>query len=433
MQRDDNRWWIEHLRTESDPKQNEQLRLSYDEHPLRLAGVIVADIFIDGEIQSLWTALRGPLGPDRPGAEDASRVRDFLQRSASRTLGGAALGPIRFHRPGETRMWFGSHELQLPVGVDRVTVRLYQFAPGMVMAAIVAAMSSSTAEKVFHDSHASPVSRELGGGVSFRFVETAKSADLERQFRTVAEVGLLPPHTGLLGDHRYPSGSLVAWTGSAPSADDAPSWNDVGQVLGIETWHWWEGADMRLYSGVPDPQRELHDRGGGYTMLDTRRQPSTDEAKDFGGPESVLRHELEVEIPGWLPLLLLVEAAQLITDTAGRLRERLNRGATAGLRARLPILRLGALVTALHNCQYRLERLRQAARLDDRRAFRQFPVLVLKSAHTPHEQLTQPKLLERLERLARKQPAADEPARHLRNDAIEWLDGLTKTGLTTLA
>src|SRR5260370_30136034 len=81
MQRDDNRWWIEHLRTESDPKQNEQLRLSYDEHPLRLAGVIVADIFIDGEIQSLWTALRGPLGPDRPGAEDASRVRDFLQRS----------------------------------------------------------------------------------------------------------------------------------------------------------------------------------------------------------------------------------------------------------------------------------------------------------------------------------------------------------------
>src|SRR5260370_34200638 len=119
----------------------------------------------------------------------------------------------------------------------------------MVMAAIVAEMSSSTAEKVFHDSHASPVSRELGGGVSFRFVETAKSADLERQFRTVAEVGLLPPHTGLLGDHRYPSGSLVAWTGSAPSADDAPSWNDVGQVLGVETGHWWEGAGVRLDSG----------------------------------------------------------------------------------------------------------------------------------------------------------------------------------------
>ncbi len=326
-------------------------------------------------------------------------------------------------------MGFGSHELQLPVGVERLSVRLYQFAPGMVMAAIVAAMSSSTAEKVFHDSHASPVSRELGGGVSFRFVETAKSADLERQFRTVAEIGLLPPHTGLLGDHRYPSGSMVVWMGSAPLDDDAPSWNDVGQVLGIETWQWWEGTDMRLYSGVPDPQRDVHDRGGGYTMLDTRRQPSTDEAKEFGEPERVVLHELELEIHEWLPLLLLVEAAQFITDAAGSLRERLDRGATAGLRARFPILRLGALVTALHSCQYRLERLRQAARLDDRRAFRQFPVLVLKSAHTPHEQLTQPRLLERLERLARKQPVPDEPARHLGNDAIDWLDSLTKTGL----
>jgi hypothetical protein len=58
--------WIEHLRTESDPKENVQLRQSYDQHELRLAAVVVADIFIDGEIQSLWTALRSPLGPDRP-------------------------------------------------------------------------------------------------------------------------------------------------------------------------------------------------------------------------------------------------------------------------------------------------------------------------------------------------------------------------------
>src|SRR5205823_2113644 len=147
------------------------------------------------------------------------------------TLGGAALGAIRFHRAGQRQMGIGSHELQLPAGVQRLSLQLYQFAPGMVMASIVATMSSRTAEKVFHDSHASPISRERGGGISFKFVETAKGADLEGQFRAVAAIELLPPNTGLLGDRRYPSGSVVVWTGSAPSYDDAHSWHDVGQVL----------------------------------------------------------------------------------------------------------------------------------------------------------------------------------------------------------
>jgi hypothetical protein len=426
--RKDSRLFIDHIRTESDPKQNEQLRQSYDQHPLRLAAVIVADIFVDGEIEVLWAALRGPIGPDRLGAEDARKVRDFLRRSASRTLGGAALGAIRFHKSGQHRMGFGSHELRLPEGVERLSLHLYQFAPGMVMAAIVAAMPSTTAEKVFHESHASPVSLERGGGVSFKFVETAKGADLEHQFRAVAEVGLLPPHTGLLGDHRYPSGCVVVWTGSTPSDDEAPSWRDVGQVFGIETWQWWEGEDVRLYSGVPEPVREIYERGGGYTMLDTRQQRATDEGKEFGGPEGLIRYELELEIHTWLPLLLLVEAAREITDTAGRLRERLNRRGAAPLGLKLPIIRLGKLVAALHTCQYRLERLRQAADLDDKRAFRDFPGLVFRSAHTTQERLTQ-SLLDRLERLARKQPPADEPARQLRNSAIEWLDRLTKTGL----
>jgi hypothetical protein len=326
-------------------------------------------------------------------------------------------------------MGFGSHELQLPAGVERLSLLLYQFASGMVMAAMVAAMSPTTAEDVFHQSHASPISTERGGGIRFRFVETAKGADLARQFQTVAEVGLLPPRTGFLGEHRYPSGTVVVWMGSPPSNDDARSWHDVGRVLGIETWHWWDGPDLRLYSGVPEPEHKSQDGGGGYSILDTRHKPSTDEAKEFSGPEGLVRHELEVEVHDWLPLLLLVEAAQPITYSAGRLRERLNRGMTAGLHRRWPILRLGRLVTDLHNCGYRLERLRQAAGLDDTRAFRQFPVLIFKSAHSPHEQMTQSRLLERLERLAGKQPPTDEPARHLRNDAIEWLDRLTKSGL----
>jgi hypothetical protein len=326
-------------------------------------------------------------------------------------------------------MGFGSHELQLPASVERLSLLLYQFAPGMVMAATVVAMSPTLAEDVFHQSHASPISLERGGGVSFRFVETAKGADLARQFQTVAEAGLLPPRVGFLGEHRYPSGTVVVWMGAPPSDDDALSWHDVGQVLGIETWHWWDGPDLRLYSGVPEPERKSQEGGGGYSILDTRHKPSTDDAKDFSGPEGLIRHELELEVHDWLPLLLLVEAAQLITGTAGQLRERLNRGMTAGFRGRWPIVRLGRLVTDLHNCEYRLERLRQAAGLDDQRAFRQFPVLILKSAHVRHEQMTQSRILERLERLAHKQPPTGEPARHLRNDAIEWLDRLTKSGL----
>lgn len=164
----DDRIFIERIRTESDPKQNEQLRDSYDKHPLRLAAIIVGDIFVDGEIEVLWSALRGPLGPDRPGAEDASRVSDFLRRSASRTLGGAALGAIRFHRPGQHRMAFGSHEMPLPVGIEQLSLHMYQFAPGMVMAAIVASMSSSTAEKVFTNrtpapSPANPMAESVSG------------------------------------------------------------------------------------------------------------------------------------------------------------------------------------------------------------------------------------------------------------------------------
>ena len=428
IMREDNRLFIDHIRTESDPKQNEQLRQSYDQHPLRLAAVIVADIFVDDEIEILWGALRGPLGPDRPGAEDARRVRDFLRRSASRTFGGAALGAIHFHKSGQHQTGFGSHELRLAAGIERLSLHLYQFAPGMVMASVVAAMSSRTADNVFHESHASPISHDRGGGVSFKFVQTAKGADLERQFRAVAEVELLPPHTGLLGDHRYPSGCVVVWKGSTPSDDGAPSWRDVARVIGIETWQWWEGDDVRLYSGVPEPVRELYDRGGGYTMLNSRQQPATDDDTEFGGPEGLLRFQLLLEIPSWLPLLLLVEAAQEITGAAGLLRERLNRRGAAPMGFKMPIIRLGKLVTALHTCQYRLQRLRQAAELDDKRAFRDFPVLVFKSARTTQEQLSQ-SILDRLERLARRQPPADEPTRHLRNSAMEWLDKLTKTGL----
>jgi hypothetical protein len=407
--------------------QNVQLRESYDQHQLRLAAVVVADIFIDGELETLWAALRGPLGRDRPGSEDASRVRDFLRRSASRTVGGAALGPIRFRRSDGPRKGFRSHEMSLPTAVDEVTLGLYQFAPGMVMASMVAAVSPTLAEDVFHLSHSSPTSPTLGGGISFKYVEAAKGADLASHFQTIADIGLLPTGAGFLNQSRYPSGTVVVWMGSPPADDNARSWHDVCRVLGIENWRWWEGPDLRLYTGVPEAEHRPQDGGDGYSILDTRQKPTSNEAETFT-PEGIVRHELGLEIYDWLPLLLMLEAAQLITGSAGRLRERLNRGTTTGPQPTWPIVRLGRLVADLHNCEYRLERLRQAAGLDDKRSFRQFPTLILKTAHRPDEQVSRSKLLERLERLAHKQPPPDEPARHLRNDAIEWLDSLTKSG-----
>jgi len=318
----------------------------------------------------------------------------------------------------------GWHELhQMPDGVDRLSLLLYQFAPGMVMAATVATLPADTAEDLFHRSHQSPIRRERGGGLSFQFVGAAKAADLEDRLRPVADA-LLPPGSGLLGTKRYPFGTTVVWIAEA-RPPDTQSWRQFAQVLGIEDWRWWADQGRRLYSGVPMADRETGGRGG-YSMLIFR--PTTSEAAEFGGVEAMVRHELELELADWLPLLLLQEAALLITEQAGRLRETLNRRVTARLRA-LRFVRLSALVTRLDFCRYQLERVRQGAGLDTEVGFRQFPVLLLGSMNRKPALRSRFSFFLRISRLGR--PDSDpKPAEiHLRSAAIDGLERLTKAGL----
>jgi len=88
------------------------------------------------------------------------------------------------------------------------------------------------------------------------------------------------------------------------------------------------------------------------------------------------------------------------------------------------------MVERLHFCQYRLERLRQAARLDnERRAFREFPVLVFKSGRERQDRSPQTIGGRIRKSLLGRDQSSTEPAQHLRNGAIDWLERLTKAGL----
>src|SRR5712692_4069502 len=315
-----NRHFITHL-AETDPRDNRRLAESYRQHPLRLVAVVIGDVFMDTDIRRLWQSLDRRLAPDANLREDRQHVQDFLRRAQSKAGGRESLGAIHFYPPGEGRKYIpGGHEIRMPVGVERVGLLLYQFAPGMVMAATVAALPSDLAASVFATHHASPVQKTRGYGVSFQFVETAKTRELERRLREVADIGLLPAGTGLLANNRFPAGTLVVWCAESYPSDDDVTARDVTRVLGIETWGpWWEGNDRRLYPGVPIDRGAHDDRGGNSLAI---VQPTSDaDQKEFGSQEASLRFHLELELNDWLPLLLLDEAALLLGNEAGRLRE----------------------------------------------------------------------------------------------------------------
>ena len=292
-----NRHFIAHL-AETGPRDNRRLAESYRQHPLRLVAVVIGDVFMDTDIRRLWQSLDRRLAPDANFRDDRQHVQDFLRRAQSKAGGRESLGAIHFYPPGEGRKYIpGGHEIRMPVGVERVGLLLYQFAPGMVMAATVAALPSAS---VFATHHASPVQKTRRYGVSFQFVETAKTRELERRLREVVDIGLLPAGTGLLAINRFPAGTLVVWCAESYPSDDDVTARDVTRVLGIETWGpWWEGNDRRLYPGVPIDRGAHDDRGGNSLMI---VQPTSDaDPKEFGSQESGLRFHLELELNDWLP------------------------------------------------------------------------------------------------------------------------------------
>jgi hypothetical protein len=424
----DDRDFVQHM-AESDVKDNHRLAESYDQHPLRLVAVVVADIFIDTDIGQLARALDGRL--KAPGYDQSSRrtrVRDMLRRAQSKGGGREALGAIHFVRPGQGRAYLGgAHEIRLPLGVDRVGLLLYQFAPGMVMGAMVIAEQSDLAASVFGRHHDSPM-RRIKAGHSWEVLETAKTRDLETRLREIAAIDLLPSQTGLLRNRRFPDGTLMVWLAEKFPSDDDQAANDVTRVLGIETWQWWEGDSRRIYSGVPS----ANGRGDGHSMIMVRPSLEPDR-KEFGTVEAELRFSIELELHDWLPLLLLGESSVLLREQAGRFRESVGwRASTPG---RFWPFGLGALVAGLSEVQYRLERLRQAANTDgEHRAFQQFPMMVLGRA----DRLGPPRSAPRLTLLRRvalwlestiSEPKPRPQPRNLRQAWLESLDFLTRTAL----
>jgi hypothetical protein len=429
----DNREFIAHF-AETDPKENQRLAESYRRHPFRFVAVVIADVFMDADIGQLWRSLDRHLAPDRNLRTDRQRVRDFLRRSESKAGGMESPGVVHFYRPGEGAKYIGgAQELQMPTGVERVGLLLFQFAPGMVMAASVAALEPELAASVFAAHHNSPVEKTRGYGLSFKFVETAKTRDLERRLREVADIDLLPARRGLLAGKRFPAGTLVVWTADNYPSDDDSTARDVTRVLGIETWGpWWEGDDRRLYPGIPGDPADPHGPGGNSLVIVQPPISDADKAQ-FGSQEASLRFNLELELHDWLPLLLLEEAALLLGDEAGRLRERLSRRASSRSRW-LWSLWLGSLVGNLSDLQYRLGRLRQAVRMDgDRRGFQRFPMMVMR-AEWRRPSPEQPRLGVAARIVGWLRNAAAEPKPpalpyNLRQAAFERLDRLTREGL----
>lgn len=427
MRISDDRYWVKHL-AETDVKDNQRLAESFRQHPLRLVAVVIADIFMDTDIDKLARLLDRRLkAPGYDQRRHRAQVGNMLRRARSKAGGREGLGAINFAGPGEGRKYLGgAHEIRLPHGVERVGLLLDQFAPGIVMGAEVIAAQPGIAASVFERHHPSPV-RRTKDGLSWEMVEAAKTRDLETRLREIAAIDLLPRGAGLLRDRRFPDGTLVVWSGEKFPSDDGLAAHDVTRVLGIESWEWWEGDGRRVYSGAP-----VAGYGDGHSMIVVEQSRDPDR-KEFPTREAEMRFNLQQELRDWLPLLLLGESAVLSREQAGRLRDSLARRANSGL-GRLWPVGLGALVARLSEVQYRLERLRQAANIDgERRGFQQFPMMVLgrtdRLASPPQPRRTTVRRIARWLESIVAEPKPPTQPRNLRQSWMESLDLVTRAAL----
>ena len=259
-------------------------------------------------------------------------------------------------------------------------------------------------------------------------VEAAKTHDLEARLREITTIDLLPRKAGLLRDRRFPDGTLVVWSGEKFPSDDGLTARDVTRVLGIQSWEWWEGDRRRVYSGAPVADRY----GDGHSMVLVKQSRDPDR-KEFVTREAEMRFHLQQDLRDWLPLLLLGEAAVLLREQAGGLRDSLARRANSRW-GRLWPIGLGALVARLSEVQYRLERLRQAANLDgERRGFQQFPMLILgradRLAYLPQPRRTIVRRIARWLESIIAEPKPPTLPRNLRQAWMESLDLVTRSAL----
>lgn len=342
------RSWRSHERQhrrESGQRDNQRLRQSYAKYPVKLLGVATADVFLGDDIRRLAAHVLPLLRDDGLGARERGEVDDFLRRARSAVGGSGSLAPIRFVQRGEKLDLFGrSQPMPLPIGIRTADLFLAHLPSALVTAAIVATFRGDPVADLFAADHeAAVVVRKHT--ISYGMVEEAKQTAFARTLASAADTGLLPTGIGLLRAHRYPRGALLIWSLPAMPQDDL-EWRDVARVLGIETWNRWDAPNKRLLVGVPEKDGRVFE-GEGLSLLLTAASDGAEHAHDLA--------PLYDELRDWLPWVTVMQSAFQVTDDAGALRQDLDR-------ARLGGKGLDVLVARLHERQYQLSRMKQAAR-----------------------------------------------------------------------
>ncbi len=342
------RWRIreaQHHR-ESSRRDNERLRESYTRHPVRLVGVVTADLFLGDDIRRLAAHLRPILREDRFDFGGGMEVEEFLRDARSAVGGGrATLAPRRFVHEGQARGLFGTDiPMRLPAAISSAQLLLSQLPSALVVGAVVAEFRDDPVARIFAANHEGFIERRRHS-IAFGMTEEAKRVALAQAIAPAAATGLLPDGLGLLRARRYPRGALVILSIPAMPADDV-SWRDVARVLGLETWNRWDGANRRLLVGVPDADQSRVFDGEGLSLL---LVTATDNAQDI---RELFR--LPDELRDWLPWVTVMQCAFQVTQEAAVLRKDLDS-------VRLGGRGLDALVARLHERQYQLSRMRHAA------------------------------------------------------------------------
>src|SRR5207245_6291624 len=236
---------------ESSQRDSDRLRQSYARYPVRLLGLVVADLFLGDDIRRFAERLEPFLREQPLGSGSGLEVDEFFREALS-AVGGAQewLAPLRFVQEGRpTGLPGGARQVRLPAGVASADLLLSRLPSALVVGATVATLSSDPAALIFGADHQGSV--EVGEhNIKFGMVEEAKRTALARALAPAVSTGLLPAELGLLRARRYPRGALVVWSLPELPAEDV-EWHDVARVLGIETWNRWDGEGERLLMGVP--------------------------------------------------------------------------------------------------------------------------------------------------------------------------------------
>jgi hypothetical protein len=378
------RWWHERRferesrehQQQSDARTNQRISESYEAFPVRLLAIVSADLYVGGEIPKLDRHLAGFLPPGRYRGEGRDHVHEFLQVAEAKVGGGAGMH-ASFYNILESG-WPTTQKVNwLPPEVESVHLLLRTLSTGIVLFGVFVIPSSyhtDLAERVFLGSHPSPQRREKGGTVTYT-VDAAKSQALRRGLEGMLEFGMFPANAGLLGRRRYPVGSMAVWDVASLPDENDEHWRTLRRVLEMQDWHRWDGAQERLYAGMPIGDiGSLWDRqSGGWSLLTAEANHPNGKSAEKESLRS-LRHELQLGIGEWFSWIVALQAAAEIGKQADRLRASLDRERKGAFRF-LRVRTLEPLVDSLQECQYRLSRLKQATSVAERR-YTQFPKMV---------------------------------------------------------